>query len=51
MEKVECSSQTEWLEPCNKAVQYSPRTFTESEAQNFMNDSSMEGFLSNVIPR
>ena len=50
-EKVNSSSQTEWLKPCNKAVQYEPQTFSPSQSQALLGDPSMMTFLDKTIPR
>ena len=51
MDMADGSSQTEWKKPCNAAVQYSPRSMTEEEAQATWNDNSMKEFFSRVSPR
>lgn len=51
MDMVDGSSQTEWQKPCNAAVQYTPRSVTEDEAQAVWRDDAMKEFFSRVAPR
>ena len=51
MNQTDASSQTEVRKPVNAAVQYSPRSMSEEEAQTIWQDDSMKTFLNNACPR
>ena len=51
MDQANASSQTEWQKPCNAAVQYSPRSMSNEEAQRIWQDESMNEFLNRITPR
>ncbi len=50
-EKTESHSQTQWLRPCNKSIQYISRELLEAEKEDISCDSGIQEFLNKVYPR